>query len=179
MKYFTPDLLSRFDSPEEAAADGAAAEWEDACARYNAYLDSVKAQMPPGLRLIEDSYSLHDAKVRGMGKRGRSFVLMLQLDTPPHPLLGLTFTLVGEPEINRNALPRELCSTSEVPEWQYDEIELVAGSPPTWSWRILFSNGWEVHLPLRDVEVQEVQALIPSPRNGSADGAATSMAHST
>jgi hypothetical protein len=29
---------------------------------------------------------------------------------------------------------------------------------------ILLSNGWEVHLQLRDVAVQEAEAVLPAPR---------------
>ena len=78
----------------------------------------------------------------------------------------VTFDLVGEPTINPNALPRELRSKGGVVEWQYDELELTLGNPPTWSWSILLSNGWEVVLHFRDVQVQEAQALLPVPRNG-------------
>jgi hypothetical protein len=167
MKYFTADLLLRFGSEDSAVAQAALEEWEEVSARYNASLQAIKESMPADLAHILESYYLHDAKVRGMGKKGRSFVIVLQLDTPPHSLLTFTFDLTGEPRINVSALPRDLCSTGEVVEWQYDEVERVAGEPPTWSWSMLFSNGWEVALSFRDVRVQEVQAWIPTPRNGS------------
>ncbi len=60
-------------------------------------------------------------------------------------------------------MPPEHCFTGPIVDWQYDEIELVPGTPPTWKQSILLSNGWEVTLHFRDVQVQEVQALIPSP----------------
>jgi hypothetical protein len=36
MKYFTPDLLLRSGSEEDATASAADEKWENACARYNA-----------------------------------------------------------------------------------------------------------------------------------------------
>jgi hypothetical protein len=48
-------------------------------------------------------------------------------------------------------------------DWQYDEIEMVPGDPPTWAQSILLSNGWEARLHFRDVQVLEAQALIPAP----------------
>ena len=99
-----------------------------------------------------------------MGRQRRSFEIVLQLDPPPHSLLSLTFDLLSEPVIDTKALPGELCSTGEVVEWQYDELALIPGTPPEWSWSILFSNGWELRLHFRDVCVQEMQALIPAPR---------------
>jgi hypothetical protein len=166
MNYFTADLLLRFGSDDPAVAEAASEEWERACERYNAHIAALKPQMTPGLLQIEENYCLHDAKVRGMGRQGPSFVIMLQLDTSPHSLLTFTADLTAEPAINTTALPRELRSTGETVEWQYDELELVPGTPATWSWVILLSNGWEVRLCFRDIHVQEAQALIPSPRNG-------------
>jgi hypothetical protein len=52
-------------------------------------------------------------------------------------------------------------------DWLYDEIEKVDGRPPTWRQSILLSNGWEVTLHFRDVKVEEVQAILPVPRNGA------------
>jgi hypothetical protein len=51
-------------------------------------------------------------------------------------------------------------------EWQYDEIEKIPGEPPTWRQSILLSNGWEVVIHFRDLKVEEMQALLPSPGNG-------------
>jgi hypothetical protein len=166
MKCFTAALLARFGSEESAVANAAQTEWENACERYNAYIDSVKGEMPPGLREIEDSYHLHDAKVWAMGKQARLFVIVLQLDTPPHSLLTFTFELIDEPSIDTKALPPELCSKGTVVKWQYDELECLPGEPSTWSWSILFSNGWEIRLHFRDVQVQETEALLPTPRQG-------------
>ncbi len=123
--------------------------------------------MPPGLRQRVDRYYLHDAVIRGMGQRGRSFVIVLQLDTPPQSLLLFTYELVEDPVIDQAGLAPENCSTGGFVDWQYDEIERVEGEPPTWAQSILFGNGWEVRLHFRDVRIEEVQALLPMPRNGS------------
>ncbi len=173
MKYFTPDLLVRFGSKDDAIANAAQEEWDCACDSYGHYFDSIKGKMPSGLRHIEESYQLHDAKVRGLGKQGHSFVIVLQLDSPPQPLVTLTFDLVNEPKINPTDLPLQFRSTGSVVEWQYDELELIPGEPPIWSWSILLSNGWEVKLHFRDVQVQEAQALLPAPRNGNTVGMAS------
>jgi len=105
--------------------------------------------------------------IRGMGQRGRSFVIVLQLDTPPQSLLLFTYELVEDPVIDQAGLAPENCSTGGFVDWQYDEIERVEGEPPTWAQSILFGNGWEVRLHFRDVRIEEVQALLPMPRNGS------------
>src|SRR5207249_304051 len=140
--------------------------WDEACERYFHQLNALKIEMPPGLRQRVDHYYLHDAVIRGMGQRGHSFVIMLQLDTPPESLLTFTYDLVEDPVIDKAALAPEHGSTGLSVDWQYDEIERIEGEPTTWVQSILFGNGWEVQLHFRDVRVEEVQALIPTPRNG-------------
>jgi hypothetical protein len=105
-----------------------------------------------------------------MGKRGASFVIILQLDTPPQSLVTLTYDLVEAPVIVKDALPSEVCGTGPLADWQYDEIEMVPGTPPTWRQSVLLGNGWELSLHFRDVQVQEVEAVLPTPRNGPPAG---------
>jgi hypothetical protein len=167
VKYFTPELVVAYGSDDPATWKDAEARWDDACARYGAYLASVKDRLPAALRHVEDTYRLHDAVVRGMGRRGGEFVLVLQTASPPQPLLTFTYELAGEPLIRKDVLPTDYQSTAGHVDWQYDEIEMADGEPTTWRQSILFSNGWEVSLHFRDVRVQEVEALLPAPRNGA------------
>ena len=46
MKYFTPDLIERYGSPDEKIANAADAEWEDALAQYDGYLQSIAPTLP-------------------------------------------------------------------------------------------------------------------------------------
>lgn len=164
MKYFTPELIVDYGSDDPATWKDAAANWETACEQYDAALASFKSAFPSGLRCLEDGYSLHDAVIRGMGRREGAFVILLQLDPPPQLLLTLTYDLVEEPIIKRDVLPSEFCSTGGHIDWQYDEIEKASEQPPTWRQSILLSNGWEILLHFRDVRIEEIQALIPPPR---------------
>jgi hypothetical protein len=169
MKNFTADLISRFGADDPSVYAPAEEEWDQVCERYASYIDSIKGQMAAGLRCIEEKYLLHDARIQAMGRKDHSFLITLQLDTPPQSIVTFTFDLVDGPVIDATALPLELRSSGAVVDWQYDELELLPGEPPTWSWSILLSNGWEVKLLFRDVQVQELQAMIPAPRNGKVD----------
>jgi hypothetical protein len=168
MKYFTQELIVQGQIQDDQVVDKVEAAWDENSERYAAYLDSIRNQLPPGLRRRIDTYYLHDAVIRGMGREGNSFVIILQLDTPPQSILTLTYDLLSEPEIRQNTLPAELCARGTAVDWQYDEIEMVPGEAPTWRQAVLLSNGWELNLHFRDISVQEVQALIPAPRNGTA-----------
>lgn len=166
MKYFTPDLIVMGQSDEDRVLNEQSRLWEEAGERYAAALDSIRPYFPAGLRIIDDSYYLHDSQIQAMGQRDGSFVIVLQLDPPPQSILTFSYDLLENPAIIKGALPAEHCGCGPLVDWQYDEIEMIPGTPPTWKQSILLSNGWEVALHFRDVQVQEVQALIPPPSNG-------------
>jgi hypothetical protein len=164
VKYFTPGLIALGQSEDSQTLNEQERRWEEAGDRYAAYLDTIRPEFPPGLRIIDARYYLHDGAIQGMGQEGRTFLLVLQLDTPPHSLLTFSYDLVSDAVIDREALPPGCRGTGSVVAWEYDEIERVPGDPPTWRQSILLSNGWEVQLHFRDVRVQEVRALLPAPR---------------
>jgi hypothetical protein len=165
MKYFTQDLIVRGQSQNDTELNEVEALWDENCARYAAYVDSVRDRLPPGLRHRIDSYYLHDAVVRGVGRKVNSFVIIVQLDTPPQSIVTFAYDLLSEPDIRKET--PELCAGSVV-DWQYDEIEMVPGDPPSWRQSILLSNGWELSFHFRDIAVEEVQAIIPPPKTGPA-----------
>lgn len=168
MKYFTPELIVAYGCDDAKAWKQAETRWDAACDQYNTALALLKPAFPPGLRYLEDRYSLHDAVIRGMGRREGLIQIMLQLDAPPQSLLTLTYDLVEEPIIAQGVLPVDYRSTSGHIDWQYDEIEEASQKPPTWRQSILLSNGWEIVLHFHDLRVEEIEALIPVPRESTA-----------
>lgn len=170
MKYFTPELYVRGQSPDEGVVNAVECLWDEASERYVAYLNTVRDELPPGLRHIDESFYLHDARIRGMGQEAGKFVIVLQLDTPPHSLLTLTFDLVDGPVIEREVLPRENCTSDAAVSWMYDEWERLSQDPPIWLMSVLLSNGWELRLPIRDVQVQEIRAILPAPCSRTTNG---------
>jgi len=170
MKHFTPELILMGQSNDIDVLGEQERLWEQAGEGYVAYLDSVRPFFPSGLKQIDDSYYLHDAIIRGMGRRGQFFVIILQLDTPPQSILTFKYDLVEDPIIVKDSLPETVCGIGSAVDWQYDEIEMVPGTPPTWRQSILMSNGWELTLHFRDVQSEEVQAVLPSPRNAEPMG---------
>jgi hypothetical protein len=163
MKYFTPSLIAAYGADDPATANAADARWDELCDEYAAYLASVKAEFPRGLRIIEENFYLHDALILSIGRHQDSFAIVLQIDPPPQSILALTYELTAPPEIRRGVLPPELCTPEHVTEWQYEEIERLPGEPATWQHSILLSNGWEIQLRFRDVRVEEFEAVLPDP----------------
>jgi hypothetical protein len=163
MKYFTPDLYLRLQDREPDAMDAADTAWSDAAERYDNYLQSILPELPSAVRQLLEGYYLHDAEVLSAGRQGDSFVLLLQLDVPPHDLLSITYTLMAEPLIDRSALPVERRSPRMT--WQYEELEVCGqGDGRHYRHAILFSNGWEIQIPFREVRLATVQPIYPCPR---------------
>jgi hypothetical protein len=163
MKYFTRELIERFGSLDDAIADAADAEWEDAVDRHVNQFETIRERLPAALSHLWDSFYLHDADVLAMGRQGQRFVIVLRLDVPPRELLILKYELVEEPLIDTAALPpEERCNHMQ---WMYDEIGWVGGEQEYATHSILFSNGWEVELHLRDLEVNAAQTLVPIATN--------------
>ncbi len=163
MKYFTPALIALGRSDDDRVLDEQERLWEEAGEHYVAYLDTVRPRFPAGLRRIDESYYLHDAIVCSMGRRQQTFVMVLRLDPAPQSILTFTYDLVEDPVIIKDAIPQEEFGGGPLVEWQYNEIEMVEGNPPTWRESLLLSNGWELRLHFRDVRVEEAQAVLPTP----------------
>lgn len=177
MNYFTPELLALGLTNDDSTLNEQERLWDEAGARFVAYLDTVRPKMPPGLRKFDADFYLHDALIQGMGQQGRAFVIVVQLDTSPRSLLTLEYDLVEEPIIHRDVLPVALRGQGTSVDWQYDEIEMIGGDPPTWRHSILCSNGWEVRLHFRDLTVREMLALIPA--SASTSGSVPSLVPSS
>jgi hypothetical protein len=163
MNYFTPELIIMGQSEDDATLNEQERLWESAGGRYIAYLDSVRPRFPSGLRRLDENYYLHDAIVCSLGRGERTLVMTLRLDPPPQSILTLVYDLVEDPIIIKDALPPGCSDIGPVAEWQYNEIEMVDGNPPTWRELLLLSNGWELKLHFRDVHVEEAQAVLPMP----------------
>jgi len=162
MKYFTKDLLERYGSQDDAVANSADAEWETAIDRYEAYLQTIRPDMPESLRQLEDGFCFHDARILSMGRRDDTFVISLQLDMPPNELVTIIYILSGAPEINKE--PFADGKDTPLPWWLYEEIEQVGTDDGKhFVYSILFSNGWEITLPFREVQVSLAEPVYPLP----------------
>jgi hypothetical protein len=160
MRFFTPDKYVALQNTDPAAMDAADAAWEEAVAQYDAYLQSIRPQLPPHVLELLDGYSCHDADVLSIGRQGDGFVIALQLDAPPHDLLTITYTLTEEPQLDPTALPPEYRQSR--PLWLHEELEVVGTDANTWFRQaLLLSNGWEVRLTFRDVRLATARPVFP------------------
>src|SRR5947209_18007305 len=100
--------------------------------------------------------------------------IVLRRESEASKVCVLTYSLVGAPSIDPSALPEAYRSGEAL--WLYDEmgVDRNATSDPAvatgrqkpgttvYTHDILLSNGWEVRLGFRRLEIARPTALIPS-----------------
>jgi hypothetical protein len=107
---------------------------------------------------------------RAEEERGRwpSFLLAVQLDTPPREFLVLHYRLVRIDEVRRY---RHM-GDDRLPflEWRHDEVELVpTDEPPEFGHSILFSGGYKLRLRFRDFDYATLRPMsLPPERKATA-----------
>ena len=162
MKFFTPDLLLRFGSLDDAIADAAQAEWEMANRNYLKHLEKIRPKLPKDVLPLLDEYCLHDARVIQTAtlrdNLGIDFSLAgatridlsLKLDTPQDKELILSYELMKPAAFIEHP---EFAGERALTEWLYDEFSLARGKQPSFIHSILFTGGLELELRFHDLEL--------------------------
>ena len=172
MKYFTPDLFLRFNSPDETVADVADEAWEAAVREYHDYLDGLSDRLPDPVRQLA-RLSLHDAELLDWEE-----MVQHSSDLGFEPVPGFAvFSLRQGDEILlliystaspvRKYLPEDIWpfSGSEV-HWLYDEVDLASELGGRFVHRVLLSDGVVLKIPFTAALIHR----IPS-RGGQAKDA--------
>ncbi len=160
MKFFTPDLLLRFGSPDDAVANAAQEEWEEIHRHYLDHLEKLRPKLPRGVKPLLRKFCLHDARLIALGLRhdNRELFLMLELDRPHHQGLTLTYDLTRRPELIRHP---ELSKPGTPIEWLYDELDLgKGGEHPIFRHSILFTGGRELELTFRTLRLTAFEKVL-------------------
>jgi hypothetical protein len=171
MKYFTAERILRLqDRSQEQAFRAALEDWERALAEYRERWQQVRPELPADLGQLLDTVSLHDARVLDMWWGGRSqCTITLHPESAPSRLLVLTYSLLEPPDVRPDVLPASV--RSEPVAWLYDELGFGADPPasePVFTHNILLSDGREVRLRFRNVQVKRPVPLVPVVSAGDA-----------
>jgi hypothetical protein len=162
MKYFTPELYQQCQSPDDDVQDAVHVLWEETLERYEQHLHKIEPDLPEHMRYFLNELLLHDAAVWTVAREGDRFIMVMRRDFPPRDVVILTYTLAGEPVINTAALPDR--ERTRPMEFMYDELDLThEDGQKIYMQSILFSNGWEIQLRFRDVQVVRAAQLYPAP----------------
>jgi hypothetical protein len=169
MRYFKPEILARCRSLDDAVSEAAADEWEEAIAKYNAELDSIRPELPPGVRALLASRSLHDARILSISEARRRprLSLLIQLEgrpARPGDLLELQYLLARTAKHSGFSLVRHGEPDRDLPDKgriQYDEFGKVADDPvAVFSHSLLLTGGVELRVRFTYVKVRSLQRVI-------------------
>jgi hypothetical protein len=151
MKYFTRELLKRFQSEDDDVADQADADWERALQAYEKRWKSIKQKLPDAVRRFHRvGPCLHDAEVLALRQAGPLLSLVVQLDAPPQELVFLSFLLHENPVIRGEPIGRF---------WLYEEFDLDRGKP---RFEVLLSQESSIRLRFHDFRYWRSSHVVPS-----------------
>lgn len=120
MKYFTPELYLKINSPSLDAAEKAHAKWDEATEEYGKHLSEIRSQMTPATRKLARSLCLHDAEVLLFNYNGKLALAELrQGDTH----VSLVYLLAKNPLITKI---KSWPFSSKAVRWLYDEFDADA-----------------------------------------------------
>jgi hypothetical protein len=172
MKFFTPELLERFQSPDERTSDLATDEWENRAAAYEKTLAAIQSQLPKEFVRLMRRYALHDATVISYGKTAtkdwaNGFGIFLTLERLPDEVLLLLYKVKGEPSATSYASATPASSPTQ---WLYDEVEVTESGalfnlihPTTFRHSILLSNHQELRVDFTDFRLVAVKQMSNAP----------------
>jgi len=164
MKFFTAELLERYNSDDAATASAADAVWEAANERYVQHLRALEPELPEHLRAF-NALLLHDAFVQALARNGHQLIMVLKKDIPPRDLVILCYDLVDEPILVPFA--RSPGDWQNLTRFDFDEFDRIQeGEDRVYTQAIVFVNGWELRLRFRDVQVTLAEPWVPA--NGKA-----------
>lgn len=171
MKFFTPELYIRYNSPDDVEADRADEEWEKRLNDYKNHLSRFSNEMNPRVRDLAETICLHDAELLSFqedlpGQLSPPFfqfsfsvaTIALRSDRRIVNLIYLLWDEVGQDR------PAEDWPFSRLrTHWLYDEIDVERRQPyPPLFWhRVLLSDGRVISIPFFDVVIQAFSEQNP------------------
>jgi hypothetical protein len=152
MRFFTPDLYMRFNSPNDQIADEANDAWEEAIAKYQEHLDRLRKEMPPPVQRLAD-LCLHDAEIVEIEEEDVDTLPSANaaeaVSAAPGLRLGIlsarqenkavSICYVLKASIRKHAAPRNWPFSKERMHVLYDEID--GDHPSGFVHRMLLSDG--------------------------------------
>ena len=172
MRFFTPELFIKFNSPDDEEADRADEEWETAIRKYRSHLEKIRDKMPSQVEELA-GLSLHDAELLDREPPSEQFlavsagsplsawkepdhrqfpfwygfvVLSLQLDGEIYSL----FYILSDRVRSQQAIKSWPFSKQQT-HWLYDEVDVAPIGPGMFLHRVLLSDGTVIEIPFVSV----------------------------
>ncbi len=154
MRYFTPELFARFNSPADAVADSANKAWEDATIVYRDSLARFRDGSTPQVEKLAE-LCLHDAELAAFARIENPGEPMAILSLRQEDrIVTLIYRLWGDV---RESSPRPDWPFSAFHiHWLYDEIDATDAVDGEFVHSVLLSDGRVIEIPFASVVVHEV-----------------------
>lgn len=161
MKYFTPDLIARFNSEDEDIALAAHADFEQRAEAYSRRWQDAKPELPSRFRELQERFHLHDASVtdltipwdpdlisfRSLDLLAKGLIRSGEGESSPsHAMIWPSFRMTLELEtppreivvldyrfvrIEGQNVPSLGGALSAEMRWEYDEVDLLPAVEPS------------------------------------------------
>lgn len=164
MKFFTPELFIRFNSPDEEQANRADEEWEAAVQSYRNHLADLRGQMPSQVKKLAE-LCLHDAEILACEQTTEPFFQFFPLFRfEPLPywsgfvmlsvrqgdeIVSLFYVLWDQ--LHEHRLTESWPFSKLNAHWLYDELDIAPDYPGMFLHRILLSDGTIMEIPFVSV----------------------------
>lgn len=150
MRYFTPELYIRFNSPDDDVADAANEAWENALEDYQNHLASFRDKMPSQVRKLSE-LCLHDAEVLSF-EMGNEILAIVSLKQDAN-IRSLFYMLWDR--VRQYPFSGEWAFSKLRKSWLYDEVDVAPDQHGLFLHRVLFSDGSVVEIPFVSVVVEQ------------------------
>jgi hypothetical protein len=185
MKYFSPELYLAFNSPDEAEADRAEAQWFEREARYKQRRDELEPYLTHDIRKLS-RMCLYGGEVVTTQSGVAAPPPVADGTLPPACLLHTLSVKQGRDVTNLFYILSDELTSSPPPAgwrprasgpqvWMYDEVDMLPGvgkRTPSGRYvhRILFNSGEVVTIPFTGVMISEFKLPRESQTKGALAG---------
>lgn len=163
MKYFTPELYVRFNSPDEKEVEDAHEQWERSIELYQDHLQAISRRLTDSVRVLANSLCLHDAivlSVTGMPMplevvslpvtNGTASLAVLTTRHGP-TMACLVYLLAQQPSIHPSAT--EWPFSKDKLHWLYDEFDVLPNGIQ--QHEVLLSDGRAIKFQFHELQLIE------------------------
>lgn len=165
MKFFTPELYLRFNSPDDNVADRADRDWEGAIKAYEKRLNDLRDRMPLQVRELSE-LCLHDWEIVAWNEAVEPDLRLAGEASPVWSAFSVLSLRRGNEIISLNYVLRDDLRRHPAPSgwpfsatricWMYDEVDIVSAKPGDYLHRILFSDGTTACIPFAIVFLHRI-----------------------
>ena len=157
MRFFTPELFIKFNSPDDVVADRADEDWETAIREYRSHLEGLRNQMPSQVKKLA-GLSLHDAEILACELPIERFLALSDLQ--PFPFwFGFAILSVKQGDeifslfyvlwdrVRRHQSIESWPFSKLRTHWLYDEVDVAPIGRGMFLHRVLLSDGTVIEIP--------------------------------